>query len=815
MPRANPNTKRAVDAVLSGEMTVEDAVDRFGVKRKTLVQAVRRHVTASQTPSTSPEGAETASEAPSTSPEEAETASETTPVTPLQEGSVDAVTPSRDQLGPPGDAETASQAEHGDAEPEPAIDLGAGVVELLEQIRTHQRCDATKTGAAFLALVELSEDASWFHWAGGEYSKTKQEIESLFAGLLAHAGPGTKGTIGNVAKRLRRAARDAEKRRRTEEANKLITELHTSDLGSQLNIDELDAVSPPPGYKVDTTGVFKLVQRAEDQVEYVRITRLPVVPTRIDRHLDEDSESVEMAFVSASTRRWQRLNRPRGDFATNQGIRDLACKGLPVHGRNAGEFCAYVDAFLCERGNELQGYDLASVTGWRTYGGTEVFVTPERVYGPPEVIGSLRPHPDLPADAFGRQGTWEGYLDVVGRFAHLPIPFAFLYASLIPVVLGIVPTAPAPVLSSAAPSGTGKTTVLGIVAATFGGQGPGGVPKMMNHWSGSYKAIATIGASYLHLPFLVDDTARAQRASDVQRVVYDLPSGSDTQRLDRTGRLRSTKTFRTATFVTGEKSIRHFAPSAGGAQARIVELFGAPFPPGSKELVEGVTAGLAEHHGHLGHRALEWLSEREERRQWARERYLEASAEWAQRMPGKMGRFPSYLALFTVAAELAHQVGLPRPTCDVHEAILGAAEVAAEEVDRGVPALRAVHAWASAHAPQFYRGRKKEGEKGEEWHQVPVRGDWLGSLMQGRLDLLPSPLQDFLESRGFDYQETLVWWDQAGFLDVTNADRKDRRLLSYIGLPSGRTRGVRITSAALQAVGLEVPGAATHEEEAA
>lgn len=544
----------------------------------------------------------------------------------------------------------------------------------------------------------------------------------------------------------------------------------------------------PPGWEVNSKGIYQLKVSGEGQLERVRKADAPMVVTGRLTDLETGAAHLALEWLEEdpSGRTWRSRVVPRAEVADRRALTRLAGWGAPVHSGNAADLVRYLSAFESTNRRALPTAHTTGRLGWQGRRGELGFLLGRRLFTPdgvlegdgadwpPGYVHLMAGEGSEPLVAgYQEHGSWAGWLAAMEAVRDRPALWLSLYAALVPPLMALVPELPGFTVDWSGTTSQGKTTALRLAASAWGCPDERSAETVLHTWDASATWIERTASLCDGLPLLLDDTKRATRV-EVSRVLYDVAAGQGSGRGTVQGLQRRAR-WRTVLLSTGEApattvgregetSRRH-----GGAAARVLELWGSPLGGASADnaaLSRDLTLALLDNHGHAGSRLVDWLV-RNRPDAALRRRYRALMAPWSDAARGNAvaSRAAGYLAALDLGREMAEQV-LKMPRCE--EDPLGLAWeavcAATEEADRATAALQLVRSWAAGHQRLFWGRQEVDGlgrvirppvawygrwNPGETWEEICIRVEVLEQLLRGQ---------------GYDSQAVIRTWADRGWL---------------------------------------------------
>ena len=533
----------------------------------------------------------------------------------------------------------------------------------------------------------------------------------------------------------------------------------------------------PEGYLLTPEGVAGPPRADTD--ERPLISARPIYLAAIVRSVD-DGEWLADVVWQTPDRQWVCATFPRQVLADGRRIVSLARAGAPVDSGTASMLVRYLSAFEKQNGQALPCVMASSVMGWQGEAGALGFLWGADCLGTDAPVRLLaEAGKQQLASAYSCSGTLaEWRADVWQHVQAHPRVALAVYASLAPVLLGVVPAAPGFVVDWSGRSTGGKTTTLRVAASVWGDPA-----RLIKSWSATQNAIEHLASFSGFLPTFLDDTKEARNSPQkVIGAVYQVTGLQSKLRASPDG-LRTTSAFRTVLLSTGETPITSFGTDTGAA-ARVLGVRGFPFAAeDSRSVADHLNAATLEVYGSCGPAAVAWLAQNRERWPRIQKRWAMFRDAFAQKASSAFGgRAAPYVVTLRVAAELAQaSAGLA-----VHAGALAQLErfalESAQVAERHRSALQDLWGWLASR-PDAHDGPHERASR-----EVVVR--WHDE----RPSIIAVALRSWLAREGYQL-DVVEEWARLGWIDTTG----DRRTHSVRFQSSGtRARCYVFTDAALR-----------------
>lgn len=442
-------------------------------------------------------------------------------------------------------------------------------------------------------------------------------------------------------------------------------------------------------------------------------------------------ETIDIAWRRGTE--WNHRLVERAEIADARRLVGLAGLGLPVTSNSAKLLVQFLSEFEAVNLARLPVHSFSRQLGWQskqlkdgfllgTHIVTRAGMTPANGEGGGIVFRGADSGDEQIALSLSSEGSLDAWKDAIRLVAKFPKVMLGVYVALVPPMLSIVGS-PNFVFDYAGETTAGKTTSLRIAGSVWGRPDESHPNSIVNTWDSTPVWRERAPATMNHLPFILDDTKRANRSEDVDRTIYDLAQGRARGRGSPRG-LAEQLTWQTVLMTSGEQPATSFT-QAGGTRARAIELWGSPFGARSEEngkLARQVDHGIKSNFGHAGPAFVHYLiTNRKKKNEW-KQQYETLVREYQDRAGHNpiAGRLATHFAVITVTMELFHAaIQPPWPMDNPIERLWEELIREAGDADRPAAAMRYVIEWASAHSAEFQSRTSHSNQ-----HQ-PARG-WAG-----------------------------------------------------------------------------------------
>jgi len=365
-------------------------------------------------------------------------------------------------------------------------------------------------------------------------------------------------------------------------------------------------------------------------------------------------------------------------------------------------------------------------------------------------------------------GAWETWRDSILPIAtKYPRVMAGVYASLVPVILPLLPTVEAFTIEWAGTTGTGKSTAMSVAASVWGSR------QIIGTWNATRVGVEGLLSASGHLPVLLDDTKNCKWKGDIPQMLYDVTAGRGRVRGAAEGGMRAVPTWRTIVISTGEDACTSFSED-GGSRARAVVMQGDTL--GATSLATASDARqlkeLADlNYGHLGPMFVEFVQKMMEtpdvfgkiQAQVAQNR-----ARIAQKLVDRgaaastADRMGSHITLIHLVETLVSKMLKMPMTTSVEEELIACVAASSSDIDPSTRALADIRGWAVSHQDSFSGQRSATA--------FPPPQGWVGAWGVNDVSFLETVLREKLKAFGHSADSVLKTWEARGWL-VMEGDR--------------------------------------------
>lgn len=432
-------------------------------------------------------------------------------------------------------AEVVHIADHRAPEPDPSgtpLDMGAAVEAVVNEQDPGKRL--AMLPAVFRELATM-DAATQDHWREQLNNRAGVGLASSRSGIAA----ARKALVAERAK----AAEAAFQSQRREEVSAARTEFGL----------DLDGTA----YTINQAGVFRYVKD-----ESVCICPRPFFPAAEGRDIATGNSLIKLVWMTAALERAERWC-DSSITADRDGLRELAKLGAPLDLQRTSQISAWLlDAQTCLLA-EARGVAVTSRLGWIDLKDGRHFILPgdERA----QFTGEAKP----------TRGTPHEWARGIDRLVEMGIAG---YTGL--VVSGLSAAAPLarflrkrnPIIGLAAPTGTGKGSVLEYALSTWGDH----ADFTAQATGSTARGIQNQGKALNDLPYLVDELHQTHKDDPrgAENVLYYLGNGVGRTVADKSGGVIAGHRRVGVGFYASEYALGSLLQ--GGAQCRVIELEGAP-----------------------------------------------------------------------------------------------------------------------------------------------------------------------------------------------------------------------------------------------
>ncbi len=481
---------------------------------------------------------------------------------------------------------------------------------------------------------------------------------------------------------------------------------------------------------------------------------------------------------------WWQTTVPRGVIADSRRVLQLAEDGFPVTSSTASRAVDYLAAFEVANAVHLPRASVTHQLGWQSPRDEAGFLLGANLITPSGTTGSVRfqgadTGDEQIAACFVSEGTFEEWRETIAVLAHFPKALVPFYASFAAPLLEIV-GGPNFIVDIAGQTTVGKTTCLRAGASVWGDPDELHPNSLVKTWDCTQVWRERASAVQSGLPLFLDDSQTAHSVEEIGQFLYRYAQGTGRGRGTVRG-LQQSHAWRGVALTSGERQITEFS-TAGGAHARVLALWGAPFDAvtdETTELVRRLNAGIRANFGQAGHRFIQTLVDSQaEWRDW-RVEYDHLTRHYEELANGRqlVRRMAAYFAIIDLAARLAHQtLDLPWTFESPFVRLMPEFLQAGEEADMPSRALREVREWAERHSEEFLPAGGHQPHAG-----------WAGVRADRGIAFYPTRLHAILKELGHVSPLSLIKiWGERGWIASGTEGRTRRNSIHVPGGGTGR-----------------------------
>ena len=334
----------------------------------------------------------------------------------------------------------------------------------------------------------------------------------------------------------------------------------------------------PPGYTADDSCIYKI--GAKDTKKGTPVTRVPLLPTKIFKNVENNSEKIE---ISWRDRGWHNIVAGREIIANNRKIIDLAAYGVPVDSEISSAVVSYLAQMLVLNADALPVVNSVNHFGWMK----TAFIPYSS-----DILFESNECQDICQAISTPQGSLKEWLAMVLQLRK-NIEFRLVVdaalASVLVEPLGILPA----IVHIWGRSGAGKTVALQVAASVYGN--PATLVKTLNS---TVNSIMSTAAILRNLPFFADElqAIKDRYNGNYDSLIMQLTEGINRGRLTKEGKITKNKTWHNIFIFSGEESCVSDNSNAG-SQNRVIEIeCDKPIIQNGRE----VSAFVKKNYGHAG-----------------------------------------------------------------------------------------------------------------------------------------------------------------------------------------------------------------------
>jgi len=558
------------------------------------------------------------------------------------------------------------------------------------------------------------------------------------------------------------------------------TNINVKEVWSDAPVSDLAEMPRGWGLNSHEAAVYQVIEKTIDGggviTKHLTVSYEPLLIRRLIKHTDQNKILVELVWRKG--KHWHRGTYDRDTVFSKNDIVGTAADGVPVRSDNALDIVKFLGAYEYHNLAHIEHEYASSSMGWK---GTaedptrDGFLCGNEHMCKTEKSKRFMLKPMGPGDkdeaatvrSVGTFAAWKEAIAVVAPYAAVRIG---IYASLASVLLPIL-RAPNAIIEWVKGTSTGKTSALQVIQSIW--RSP---TTQIASWNNSLSNFESRAHLWSGLPLFLDDTklvttAQGRKGEELLgKTIYMFVNGTGRGRDTRTGGQRTTTTWRSIMFSTGEVPSSDLA-HAEGASARVLSFWTAPFGASNKHtgamMERLINTQLAENFGHAGPMFVKWLHEHRERWDMLRGAYEETTLKVrAMFNSPSADRLSRVIALIEVTAAAAHAAELiPWKPCSIVDdpeiqRLLRASVAQAESgADDATRAWEHVLSDAESKASQWATWGMEPNRNAE-----PSSG-WLGWKSPTRLAWLPSQLKRVLDQAGYNFDTIRRAWRERGWIE--------------------------------------------------
>ena len=533
-------------------------------------------------------------------------------------------------------------------------------------------------------------------------------------------------------------------------------------------------LTAPRGFAVDSTGVFRLSASTEGDLVRTRIAPAPFFIA--GRTVDVLTGEAKLQAVWRGPAGWCSRVVNRRTLMDTSKLITLADVEAPVSSMNLANLVSYLADFEAENSNRLPSLRSTPRMGWQPGGG---FLLPESYFaGAEETDEQLVLTPpsgfETMSQGWRMAGTWEEWLEAASLISPYPHMHVAIYASVAAPLMKIFKL-PGFVVDFSGETSGGKTTALRCAASVWGRPSEN-YPTAMYSWDATKVWIERTAGYLQNLPLLLDETKRAKHNGIVRDVIYDFCQGQGRGRGAVDG-ARYTESWQSILISTGEGAATDFSEDAG-TRARVLSLKGKPLgsdPDVGGRVSEEVQSILANNHGHLGRKVIQYLVANAPRMNEIVQVFNESKEKYSRTAVSAVARrHAAHLAALEVAAGIVRSLGVPPCDEDPFAFLMECQAAAGRDADRPLAAFQDLLSWCAANSSRFY-GRHDVDSRGGI--RVPINGwagKWVKDEQWDEMSISVLSAKEVLKNLGHNPHEIVNRWVERNWVMSGLGEKKNR-----------------------------------------
>lgn len=564
-----------------------------------------------------------------------------------------------------------------------------------------------------------------------------------------------------------------------------------------------DAPTPPgavmpDGWQIDNRGnLCRLkIRRTEsggETIDPITVTRSPIFILSRDLDLQTRSYRVTLAWRDQRRGVWQTCSAPRSSVMSSRKMPDLSDDGVPVTSECARDLVRWFYAYEAANIAIIPGNKITSRLGWHRDGEKLLgFLHGTQWIGG---IGTINHDGDggigQLAQGLKVGGDRQLERDALAEAMRYPHVAAAIGASLAAPLLRIVGCRGF-TFSLSGSSGRGKTSAQRMAAGIWCKPDEDSEESLLRMWDATRVGIVETTTRLDGIPFLLDDTSKAEKPYFIERAIYDVSSGASKLKGKRSGGTAASMGSRTVMISSGEAPIMSYSKQ-GGVQGRALEMWGEVWGGVSDDLRDVIDKLMWAINDNFGHTGLDWVTYLIQRRnKWIawRDRWREKKRDIGYRMTaGKpramlatLGRLGDYVATIDATLRLVHNAGiLECRESDIDQAVdelIFLSSTEATERDSATDALHLLIQTAISRRQELWSINERYDDRDRGPREWLGRWDRTGSTPTFAMFFDPAKI--ILEKRTFNPEGVFREWKTRDWIEP-DKDGKVTKVVRFAG----------------------------------
>ena len=311
-------------------------------------------------------------------------------------------------------------------------------------------------------------------------------------------------------------------------------------------------------YIVDDTGVYKVIETKEGDINTVLICSHPILITARYININENTETVVIAYTIGD--KWNFISVERERIASNTKIVNLANFSIDITSDTAKDIIKYLQYILQVNSSNIPIYKAVNRLGWVN---NEFVPYSDKIKCDSElnfkdIIKQLK--------SKGNFEVWQKHCLLLRENIYLRLVMAASFSAPLIERIGGLPF----IVHLWGGTGTGKTVAL-CVAASVWGKGAYNNNALIQSFRGTEYALSEKAAFLYSLPVIIDEGQTVKNKDDFDTLIMNLTEGKGKIQGSASGGIKKLRHWANCFITTAEENIIKYN-SGGGTSNRIINI---------------------------------------------------------------------------------------------------------------------------------------------------------------------------------------------------------------------------------------------------